>query len=125
MVSRNVSFHVEKAAQAGRRGPVRRALTVASNQVHGNNAVEAVVFRARAGEIVCIAGIDGNGRAELVADRSGSESLVSGKLRLRAGDYPRPSGSAVSWHEPYPEDWHKHGSCSTIRLRTMEVLSAI
>ena len=45
-------------------------MTVAS-KVHKNNAVKNVSFDVRAGEIVCIAGIDGNGQTELVFGLSG------------------------------------------------------
>ena len=36
------------------------------SKVHKNNAVRGVSFNVRAGEIVCIAGIDGNGQSELI-----------------------------------------------------------
>ena len=91
MVGRNVNFHVEK-------GPLKTGsevlsvehLTVAS-KVHKNNAVKDVSFRVRAGEIVCIAGIDGNGQTELVYALTGLEPAVSGKITLEGKD------SAVSW----------------------------
>ena len=56
-------------------------LTVAS-KLHKNNAVRDVSFRVRAGEIVCIAGIDGNGQTELVYGITGLEKPVGGKIFL-------------------------------------------
>ena len=47
-------------------------MTVAS-KMHSNNAVKDVSFKVRRGEIVCIAGIDGNGQTELVYGISGLE----------------------------------------------------
>ena len=66
MVGRNVSFHVEKGPSNP--GDVILSvedLTVAS-KVHKNNAVKNASLKVRAGEIVCIAGIDGNGQTEFV-----------------------------------------------------------
>ena len=75
MVGRNVNFHVEKAPSHP--GDVIlnvEGMTVAS-KVHKNDAVKNVSFKVRAGEIVCIAGIDGNGQTELVYGLSGLEPL--------------------------------------------------
>ena len=64
MVGRNVNFHVEKGPlHTGSEVLSVEHLTVAS-KVHKNNAVKDVSFRVRAGEIVCIAGIDGNGQTD-------------------------------------------------------------
>ena len=60
-------------------------LTVAS-KVHKNNAVKGVSFQARAGEIVCIAGIDGNGQSELVYGLTGIEPVVSGTITFKGQD---------------------------------------
>ena len=82
MVGRNVNFHVEKGPlHTGSEVLSVEHLTVAS-KVHKNNAVKDVSFRVRAGEIVCIAGIDGNGQTELVYALTGLEPAVSGKITL-------------------------------------------
>ena len=65
-------------------------MTVAS-KVHHNNAVKNVSFTVRSGEIVCIAGIDGNGQTELVYGLSGLEPLVSGKILLEGKDVSKSS----------------------------------
>jgi simple sugar transport system ATP-binding protein len=56
-------------------------MTVPS-KLHHNNAVKNVSFEVRAGEIVCIAGIDGNGQTELVYGLSGLENCTTGKITL-------------------------------------------
>ena len=84
-------------------------MTVAS-KAHHNNAVKDVSFNVRAGEIVCIAGIDGNGQTELVYGITGLEPLVSGSLNLCGKDITKASireRSADMSH--IPEDRHKHG----------------
>lgn len=66
MVGRNVSFTVDKdEKEPGDTVLEVSHLTVASRS-HENNAVRDVSFQVRRGEIVCIAGIDGNGQTELV-----------------------------------------------------------
>ena len=63
MVGRDVNFVVDKKpAKTGDVVLSVRNMTVASKQ-HKNNAVNHVSFDVRRGEIVCIAGIDGNGQS--------------------------------------------------------------
>ena len=111
MVGRNVNFHVEKGAQ--HLGDVVlnvENLTVAS-RIHKNDAVKNVSFSVRAGEIVCIAGIDGNGQTELVYGITGLEPVKSGKLTLCGRDITKDSirKRSVSGMSHIPEDRHKHG----------------
>ena len=66
MVGRDVNFVVEKKpSQPGDVVLDIKGMTVASKR-HKNNAVNGVSMQVRRGEIVCIAGIDGNGKTELV-----------------------------------------------------------
>lgn len=111
MVGRNVNFHVEK--QEAKPGDVILSvenMTVASN-AHKNNAVKDVSFNVHAGEIVCIAGIDGNGQTELVYGLSGLEPLVHGKISLNGEDITKASirKRSVLGMSHIPEDRHKHG----------------
>ena len=62
-----------------------RDLTVPS-KVHKNAAVRSVSFDVRGGEIVCIAGIDGNGQTELVQGLTGLEKMSQMCIRDRSGD---------------------------------------
>ena len=111
MVGRNVNFHVDKAEQ--KVGDVIldiQHMTVAS-KVHKNNAVKDVSLQVRAGEIVCIAGIDGNGQSEFVYGLTGLEPLVSGKITMMGKDitkYPIRKRSVLGMSH-IPEDRHKHG----------------
>ena len=68
-------------------------------------------FKVRAGEIVCIAGIDGNGQTELVYGLSGLEPLKSGKLLFKGQDITKASirKRSTSGMSHIPEDRHKHG----------------
>ena len=111
MVGRNVNFHVEKGPlHTGSEVLSVEHLTVAS-KVHKNNAVKDVSFRVRAGEIVCIAGIDGNGQTELVYALTGLEPAVSGKITLEGKDITHASirQRSLMGMSHIPEDRHKHG----------------
>lgn len=111
MVGRNVNFHVEKKEpEIGNVILSVENMTVASN-VHKNNAVKNVSFEVHAGEIVCIAGIDGNGQTELVYGLSGLEPLVDGKITLKGEDITKAPirKRNVLGMSHIPEDRHKHG----------------
>ncbi len=84
-------------------------LTVAS-KVHKNNAVKDVSFNVRAGEIVCVAGIDGNGQTELVYGVTGLEPVVDGKVIMCGDDVTKASIRHRSKYMSHiPEDRQKHG----------------
>ncbi|MBR6442959.1 MAG: ABC transporter ATP-binding protein [Clostridia bacterium] len=111
MVGRNVNFHVDKApANPGEVVLDIQHMTVAS-KTHSNNAVKDVSFQVRRGEIVCIAGIDGNGQTELVYGLTGLEPLTNGKILLDGKDITKASirKRSVSGMSHIPEDRHKHG----------------
>ncbi len=111
MVGRDVQFEVAKKPAEPKDVILDvEHMTVASN-LHHNNAVKDVSFKVRAGEIVCIAGIDGNGQTELVYGLSGLEPLVSGKITLSGKDISKASirERSTSGLSHIPEDRHKHG----------------
>ncbi|MCQ2559051.1 MAG: ABC transporter ATP-binding protein [Oscillospiraceae bacterium] len=111
MVGRNVNFHVEKKPSVP--GDVILSIenmTVAS-KTHNNNAVKNVSLKIHAGEIVCLAGIDGNGQSEFVYGLTGLEPLVSGKIELCGKDITKDSirKRNTNGMSHIPEDRHKHG----------------
>ncbi len=111
MVGRDVKFAVDK--QESRPGQVIldvQGMCVGSKR-HNNDAVKNVSFQVRGGEIVCIAGIDGNGQTELVYGVTGLEPLKSGKLTLCGKDITKMPirRRSLSGLSHIPEDRHKHG----------------
>ena len=52
------------------------------SKLHKKDAVHNVTFNVRAGEIVCIAGIDGNGQSELIYGITGLEKTAGGSVTL-------------------------------------------
>lgn len=111
MVGRDVNFHVEKKpSNVGDAILTVENLTVAS-KLHKNNAVKNVSLTVHAGEIVCIAGIDGNGQTEFIHALTGLEPCVSGKITLCGKDITNASirDRNTSGMSHIPEDRHKHG----------------
>ena len=110
MVGRDVQLKATKTdARPGEVILDVKGLTVAS-KLHKNNAVKNVSFQVRAGEIVCIAGIDGNGQTELVYGLSGLEPAVSGTITLAGEDITKTSIRHRAKNMSHiPEDRHKHG----------------
>ena len=111
MVGRNVNFHVEKGPlHTGSEVLSVEHLTVAS-KVHKNSAVKDVSFKVRAGEIVCIAGIDGNGQTELVYALTGLEPAAGGRITLEGKDITHATirQRSLMGMSHIPEDRHKHG----------------
>ena len=86
-----------------------RDLCVPSH-THKRNAVDHVSFDARAGEILCIAGIDGNGQTEFIHALTGLDKSNGGTVTLCGKDISHASirrrGECMSH---IPEDRHKHG----------------
>ncbi len=111
MVGRPVSLSVEKQDQEP--GEVILSiqdLTVPS-KLHKNNAVRNVTFDVRAGEIVCLAGIDGNGQTEFAYALTGLEKPSHGAITLKGEDVTRVPIRTRSklGMSHIPEDRHKHG----------------
>ena len=111
MVGRKVSFAVEKApAKPGEPALTVQNLTVKS-RTNNKNVVNNVSFTVRRGEIVCIAGIDGNGQSELVYALSGLVKPDSGKIMM--GDKDITNTSIRQRNDMglshIPEDRHRHG----------------
>ena len=85
-------------------------LTVPS-KIHKNDAVKNVSFNVRKGEIVCIAGIDGNGQTELIHGLTGLEKATAGKIEICGQDVSHASirKRSQAGMSHIPEDRHKHG----------------
>ena len=111
MVGRPVQLVVDKSpAQPGEAVLTVENLCVPS-RLYKRNAVKNVSFTARAGEIVCVAGIDGNGQTDLVYALTGLEKPSGGRISLCGRDITHASIRERSHigMSHIPEDRHKHG----------------
>jgi simple sugar transport system ATP-binding protein len=111
MVGRVVEFtYDKKPVNPGKVVFETEGLTVVS-ELSKKKLVDDVSFQIREGEIVCIAGIEGNGQSELVYAISGLIKPQSGTIRLKGEDITHKS---IRYRNDLgishiPEDRHKHG----------------
>ena len=123
MVGRPVQLEVVKdPAKPGDVVLDVEGLTVPSH-THKRNAVNSVSFKVRAGEILCIAGIDGNGQSELVYGLTGLDKTTEGKVTLCGHDISHASIRQRNVNMSHiPEDRHKHGLILDFTLEQNMVL---
>ena len=124
MVGRDISFSVEKEkTELGDTILSVENLTVAS-KTHKNNAVKNISFEVKAGEIVCLAGIDGNGQTEFVNALTGLDKSTSGRISLCGEDITKASirKRSIMGMSHIPEDRHKHGLVLDYKLEENLIL---
>ncbi|HEV2707024.1 MAG TPA: ABC transporter ATP-binding protein [Pyrinomonadaceae bacterium] len=112
MVGREVLLRVEKPeAQAGDAVLAVEHLTVVMSG--GERGLRDVSFEVRAGEIVGIAGVEGNGQSELIEALAGlvPSSQVSGRVRFEGRDIARLGARERTelGIAHIPEDRHRRG----------------
>ncbi len=109
IVGRDVLLRVEKTDAT----PAATVLEVKDLSVHGRHglAVDGVSFAVRAGEIVGIAGIEGNGQTELIEALSGLLKVSSGQVEFDGRDITGQSARELKelGIAHIPEDRHKRG----------------
>lgn len=110
MVGRDVQLTVEKTPSA----PKETILQVQNLQALNNRglpAVRDVSFQVRAGEIVAIAGVEGNGQTELVDCLAGMRKSTTGKIEVKGHDVTNlpPREVQTSGVAHIPQDRQKHG----------------
>jgi len=110
MVGRKVILQVDKSeSHPGK--PILQTKELVVEDERGQIAVEGVSFDVRAGEILGIAGVQGNGQRELVEGLTGLRPIVSGHVFIdgqeTTGNFPRTITELGVAH--IPEDREKHG----------------
>ncbi len=124
MVGRKVDFVVEKKEMK----PLGTALSVRDMTIRskrtGKNVVDHVSFEVKKGEIVCIAGIDGNGQSELVYGITGLMGIDEGQVFLNGKDITKESirRKCLDGMAHIPEDRHKHGMVLDYTLKENLIL---
>ena len=111
MVGRKVDLVVEKT-EANPKDVILSVKDLNVKSPHSEkNIVKNVSFDVRAGEIVCIAGIDGNGQSELIHALTGLIEMSSGTIILNGKNITNLSirNKTLSGIGHIPEDRHKHG----------------
>jgi len=110
MVGRSVSFKVDKKPATPKEAVLKvEDLTVKSNR--GFDAVKGISFEVKAGEVLGIAGVDGNGQSELIQAITGLTKSSNGSIQLDGNNItnkkPRKITEAGLGH--IPEDRQKYG----------------
>ncbi|MGG0237658.1 ABC transporter ATP-binding protein [Bacillus rhizoplanae] len=110
MVGRQVNFKTEKSDAK----PRENVLAISNLVVHDARqlpAVKGLDLTVRGGEIVGIAGIDGNGQSELIEAITGLRKVESGSITIREKDVTNWPVRRITEEGVghIPEDRHKHG----------------
>ncbi len=126
MVGRKISFTVEKSPSK----PGKKILEVDNLFVMSNRKVLGVKgfsIDVRAGEILGIAGVDGNGQTELIEAITGLRPVESGEIKVNGSDISHLSikERTDSGLSHIPEDRHKHGLVLDYSLENNLVLEQI
>jgi len=111
MVGRDVNFSVEKnEPHVGETILSVNRITM-SSKLSKKDAVKDISFEVKAGEIVCLAGIEGNGQSDVIAAITGLEKVKEGTITLDSKDITRLPirNRSVLGMSHIPEDRHKHG----------------
>ena len=127
MVGRPVEFVVDKKEQKPGEIILDVNNLVIGSSRKGKNSVNDVSFQVRAGEIVCIAGIDGNGQSELIYGLTGIEKIKSGHIKFNNIDvtnYNVKKRNDLGLSH-IPEDRHKYGLVLDFTLENNMVLKRI
>lgn len=113
MVGHKVQLTVEKkeATPGDVVLDVQNLVVKDKKQGHSKDVIKNVSIQVRKGEIVCIAGIDGNGQTELVEAVTGMIKADEGSITLNGKDVTKESIRYRNTHgmSHIPEDRHKHG----------------
>ena len=124
MVGRAVVLEVEK----GPAKPKSPALVVDEIKVLDDRKLEAVKglsLSVKAGEILGIAGVEGNGQRELVEAICGMRSRTSGSVSINGKVLPNlnPKAAHVAGISHIPEDREKHGLVSSYSISDNLILN--
>ncbi|MBQ3890930.1 MAG: ABC transporter ATP-binding protein, partial [Lachnospiraceae bacterium] len=123
MVGRPVQLEVKKDEAK----PTDVVLSVRNvsvmSHIHKSEAVKDVSFDVRKGEIVCIAGIDGNGQTEFIHALTGLDQVSGGTITIDGHDITKASVKEKGKYMAHiPEDRHKHGLVLDFSLENNMVL---
>ena len=110
MVGRDVSFTVEKPDQEPGE-VVLKVEDLHADDYRGIEILKGFHIEVRSGEIVGLAGVDGNGQTELVEVLTGLKKAKSGKITMRGKDVfnKTPKETFDSGISSIPADRQKHG----------------
>ena len=124
MVGRDVKFVIDKKEPKVGNVVFETKKLCVYNKLHKKNVVNNVSIKVREGEVVCIAGIDGNGQSEFVEAITGLIKIDSGEEFLLGENITQKNIRYRNTHgiSFIPEDRHKHGLILDYKLEENIVL---
>ncbi|WP_438444925.1 ABC transporter ATP-binding protein [Gorillibacterium sp. sgz5001074] len=118
MVGRNVSFEIAKGeSKVGQ--PVLQVRELTVRDARGLKALNGISLEVRSGEILGVAGVDGNGQSELIQALTGLAKAEGGQILLNGKDLTNRTPRVISEAglSLIPEDRHKHGLVLDFSMR--------
>jgi ABC-type uncharacterized transport system ATPase subunit len=124
MVGREIELNIEKKT-ANTKDIVLDVKNLKVLDTHHNIAVENVSFEVRAGEVLGIAGVQGNGQTELVRALTGLDHAVEGKIRLLGQEISHATVNHITevGTAHIPEDRQKDGLVLTYSIEDNLILN--
>jgi simple sugar transport system ATP-binding protein len=125
MVGREVILTVEKAA-ARPAGPVLEVEGLTAQDDQGHAALQGVSFEAQAGEILGVAGVQGNGQTELVEVLTGLRKASAGHIRIGGEEMTNATPRRITQEgqsSHVPEDRHTFGMVGSYSVAQNLVLN--
>ena len=124
MVGRKVEFTFDRKKMPVGEEILRIENMSIKSKVKNGNVVHDVSLSVRSGEIVCIAGIDGNGQTEFIHGLTGLEKINEGSIYFKGKDITKYSirNKNLLGISHIPEDRHKHGLVLDFTLENNLVL---
>ncbi len=123
MVGRKVSLQVEKSDKEAST-PVLEVKGLKALDTRGLEAVKGVDFQVKGGEILGIAGVDGNGQTQLLQAITGLQKPTAGEVLLNGKEITSlpPKDVIQSGIGHIPEDRHKRGLVLNFSLAENSIL---
>lgn len=111
MVGRDVEFEVKKKPSKPKEVVLKIENMTVVSPISGKKVVNGVSLEVRRGEIVCIAGIEGNGQSDLIYALTGLTKMQQGSIYLHDEDITKTTIRFRNDHgiSHIPEDRHKYG----------------
>jgi len=126
MVGRKISFDIDKKPAQVKAEIFRVENLSYYNPISKKHDIKDVSFSLRQGEILGIAGIEGNGQTELIGVITGLLNPSDGKIFFKDKDITKESirGKLMMGIGHIPEDRHKHGLVLDFKLADNLILQS-
>jgi simple sugar transport system ATP-binding protein len=111
MVGRKVLFNIEKKDHKAKETVLKLENLTVHDHITKKPFIKDISFEVKQGEVLAVAGIEGNGQTQLVEAITGLKKVDEGKILFNDRDITHASirEKTLSGMAHIPEDRHKHG----------------